>query len=218
MRFLKILFFLSVGLCFVGCNDQENEDIKYTVSFNSDGGSLIDTQTITKGSYLVKPNDPVKEDAEFLGWFLNDTLFDFEEEVFSDLELVAKWINYYTVRFVVNEEVIKEEKVQEGKSANLPVAPILEGKIFVDWVGDFENITSDVTITAVYDDVGLYVTFIVDGENYGRPILVKYGDDVNTPTDPVKEGYTFIGWDKDLTNVTEFMDVNAVFEPIVYEI
>ena len=44
---------------------------------------------------------------------------------------------------------------------------------------------------------------------------VESGEDAVAPADPTREGYTFIGWDKDFTNVTEDLVVTALYEEIV---
>lgn len=45
---------------------------------------------------------------------------------------------------------------------------------------------------------------------------VSSGGDTVSPAAPSKDGYTFIGWDKDLTNITSDLDINAIFEKIIY--
>ncbi len=37
-------------------------------------------------------------------------------------------------------------------------------------------------------------------------------------SEPKKEGYKFIGWDKDLTNITSDLEINAIFEVAKYEV
>lgn len=61
------------------------------INFNTDGGSEIDSIEMTKGEKLVKPIDPSKEGYIFVGWFLNDTIFDFDLVVNNDITLTAKW-------------------------------------------------------------------------------------------------------------------------------
>lgn len=68
----------------------ETYEIKFTVE-----GSLYDSVIGVENQTLAGvelPDNPTKEDYEFLGWYLNDELFDFEKEVITtDLELVAKF-------------------------------------------------------------------------------------------------------------------------------
>ena len=58
-----------------------------TVTFNSNGGSDVDAQTIEKGTAAVKPDDPTKSASEFVGWYADEdltTTFDFTAAVNAD--------------------------------------------------------------------------------------------------------------------------------------
>ncbi len=59
----------------------------YTVSF-SDG---IPAQKIRAGSLASEPANPIKPGYVFLGWYNNDTLFDFSQTITGDTTLIAKW-------------------------------------------------------------------------------------------------------------------------------
>ena len=57
----------------------------------------------------------------------------------------------YTVTFVDwNETVLKTQTVEEGSSATAPSNPSKEGYTFIGWNVSFDNITSDLTVTAQY--------------------------------------------------------------------
>ena len=60
---------------------------EYTVTF-SDG---VASQKVKEGEKATKPADPVKEGFVFKGWFVNDTLYDFNSAVTADVTLTAKW-------------------------------------------------------------------------------------------------------------------------------
>lgn len=67
----------------------------YTLTFNTYGGSLIDsmTQLILKSS-LNRPNDPTKEGFTFDGWYLDSDLtiiYAFDRPLHEDTTLHAKW-------------------------------------------------------------------------------------------------------------------------------
>ena len=42
----------------------------YTITFNSEGGSSVDSQTIEEGKKVTKPKDPTKADHKFLAGIL----------------------------------------------------------------------------------------------------------------------------------------------------
>ncbi|MCL1792773.1 MAG: S-layer homology domain-containing protein [Oscillospiraceae bacterium] len=66
----------------------------YTVRFYAKGGSAVGSQYIIPGGKVKEPEDPVKKDFEFGGWYLDlkfETEYDFDLAVTSDLSLYAKW-------------------------------------------------------------------------------------------------------------------------------
>ena len=64
---------------------------KYTVTFDSNGGTAVSSQTVEKGKTASKPADPTKEGYTFVEWTLNGTKYDFSSKVNSNITLVASW-------------------------------------------------------------------------------------------------------------------------------
>lgn len=70
----------------------ENEGINYyKVTFNSNGGTEINYQTVAENGKVIKPKNPVKDGYTFSYWKLDDKKYDFELEVTKDMNLVAEW-------------------------------------------------------------------------------------------------------------------------------
>ncbi len=65
--------------------------ITYNVTFNSNGGSAVDPQTVGHGNTATEPAAPTKSGSLFVRWTLNDEAFDFTTPITSDIELVAEW-------------------------------------------------------------------------------------------------------------------------------
>lgn len=67
----------------------------YTVTFNSNGGTTVDSQNIEEGKTAVKPEDPTKEGCyAFDGWYENEELtkaYNFSTPVTADITVYAKW-------------------------------------------------------------------------------------------------------------------------------
>lgn len=72
---------------------------RYTVTFNSNGGSSIASQTVIEGNKVTKPAAPTKKNYVFIGWLLNNNKYDFNTAVTSNITLVAKWALYADVNF-----------------------------------------------------------------------------------------------------------------------
>ena len=62
-----------------------------TVTFNSNGGSAVASQTILPNTKAVKPADPQKAGMSFRGWRLDDAFFSFSTFVTEDITLYAVW-------------------------------------------------------------------------------------------------------------------------------
>lgn len=68
-----------------------------TVSFDSNGGTTVDSQTIEYGEKATEPTAPTREADEYYdaytfdGWYNNGTKFDFATEIKGSVNLIAKW-------------------------------------------------------------------------------------------------------------------------------
>ena len=79
------------------------EDVTYyTVAFNTSGGSEVNSQTIEKGCFAVRPEDPTFDNHLFAGWYADSemkTPYDFNTPVNSDITIYAGWFsNDFTER------------------------------------------------------------------------------------------------------------------------
>ena len=70
------------------------EPVTYTITFDSDGGSAVASQSVLSGGKVVEPKDPTKADYTFGGWYEDAGLedaYDFSDTVSEDMTLYAKW-------------------------------------------------------------------------------------------------------------------------------
>ena len=68
--------------------------IVFTVSFDTDGGSIVSDQNVNSGNTATEPATPVKAGYTFVGWYaeVNGTeKFDFNTAIQSDITLYARW-------------------------------------------------------------------------------------------------------------------------------
>ena len=182
---------------------------KYTVTFDSYGGSKVDPQVVEYGLYAQEPEEPTLKGFTFAYWYLDDEneAYDFENTpVTADITLTAKWeINKYTVTFdSYGGSKVDPQVVEYGLYAQEPEEPTLKGFTFAYWylddeneAYDFENtpVTADITLTAKWNINKYTVAFNTDG---GTPVPpaqeVEYGLTATEPAAPKKTGYTFDGW------------------------
>ncbi len=86
--------------------EEEIEAIYYTVTFDSDGGTDVNTQEIKEGELAYySPLKPLKENYVFQYWSLNGEEFDFNTPITEDITLVAVWEEYTGPPFINTESL-----------------------------------------------------------------------------------------------------------------
>lgn len=66
----------------------------YTVTFDTNGGSAVASQTVEEGAKPVRPEDPTKDGFTFIGWYTDKDFtaeFDFDEPIVADTTVYARW-------------------------------------------------------------------------------------------------------------------------------
>ena len=170
---------------------------KYTVTFDSDGGSACESKTVTYDQPYSTLPKPTKEGYTFEGWFDGETqvMSGTAVTITEDQTLTARWgINTYTITYQVDGETVKTESVIYGE--DIPAytytktgydvsawSPVVPKKM------PAENLTFMAT-TKVHQHS---LTYVLDGV-IKRQASVKYGTAVAVQADPTKTGYTFSGW------------------------
>lgn len=82
-------------------SSSSSEKKKYIVTFDSNGGSSVSSQTIIEGNKASKPNNPTRSGYSFVDWMLNGNSYDFNDIVDKNITLIAKW-NKNNYKIVVN--------------------------------------------------------------------------------------------------------------------
>ena len=121
---------------------------KYTVKFlNEDGSQIGEEQTVEYGKDATAPEAPTKENYTFKGWDKDFTKVSTNLEVKPIFE-----INKYTVKFLNEDgsQIGETQTVEYGKGATAPKAPTKEGYTFKGWDKQFNVITSNMEIKAVF--------------------------------------------------------------------
>lgn len=186
------------------------EAIIYRVSFDSNGGSAIESINVTYDD--IKENLPVPtlDGYKFEGWYTEreggsekETI----EKTLNDMTLYAHWTRIkYTISFDANYKGGKVIEKEEGYGNKyiLPDEPSRTGYTFCGWWTDAfagTEITSAQTVD-VTEDVTLYahwtantytLTFVTVGDAVD-PISVAYDGTYENLPDATRYGYNFDGW------------------------
>ncbi|NSW89292.1 MAG: InlB B-repeat-containing protein, partial [Firmicutes bacterium] len=152
-----------------------------------------------------------------------------DENVTGNITVTAEFaINTYTVTFRNwDGSELKTEAVEHGDSATAPSEPAREGYHFTGWDADFSNITSDLTVTAIFT-INEYTLTYTAGEHGSiegsATQTVSHGSNGTAVTAVPDEGYHFVKWSDGLTtatrtdkDVTGNITVTAIFEINEYE-
>ena len=193
---------------------QTPEVVTYKVEFLVDG-NVVDTQEVEKGKAATKPTDPKKDGYTFKGWDKDYSNITGDLKVNAEFE---KIIVKYTVKFLVDGKAVDTQEVEEGKAATKPADPKKDGFVFKGWDKEFNNITADLEVNAVFEEDKVYhtVEFLVDGAVYAT-VKVEHGKAAELPEQPTKEGEYFAGWLKDTSCVESDMSVRAKFVEVNLE-
>ena len=248
MKIIKKILYIPLVLLLIfviGCNEKEPHvhnfidgicecgeviEIKYEVKFEVDN-NIIDTQIVNKNEKVIEQNVSSKEGYTFLGWYYNDTKWDFENDVVTNnITLVAKWeknIVTYTITLDVNGGnalSINSITFNENEIVTLPT-PTKEGYTFLGWYEDntlVTNITNkNYDLIAKWDINKYTISFDTGGESNIQSINLEYGSLIENIPTPKKDGYIFIGWDIEIPETMPSHDIvlKAIWEkePIVEE-
>ena len=197
---------------------------KYTVVFVANGGTFADGKNrmefkVAEGSRVEAPVKPSRGKFTFSGWMLRGAAYDFTRPVKENLVLEARWtpkpgFETFTVTFMANggtpEPLV--QIVEKGEKAQEPKDVKKEGYTLKGWTKDGST-KYDFATTSVNEDIVLYamwekkqtgavehtVVFIANGGKFAdgknrMEFQVAAGTLANRPTDPVYEGFTFMGW------------------------
>ena len=118
------------------------------------------------------------------------------------LTLYPVWnTNKYTITFDTNGGSEIAPITQEyGTHITAPADPTREGYTFIGWDREIPETmpAENMTVTAQWEINRYTITFDAAGGSEIAPITQGYGTAITAPDDPTREGYTFIGWDREI--------------------
>ena len=133
--------------------------------------------------------------------------------VWGDFTNIVSVEKVWHVTFLdYNDTILSVQEVEDGEAAETPSNPTREGYTFVGWDNDFSTITEHLTVKAQYT-INRYRVEFHDWDNTLIKVdSVDWQSAPEAPSDPTRSGYTFTGWDKDFSSVTEDMTITAQYE------
>jgi len=166
----------------------------YAVTFADGFGNEITVRTVDHGADATPPSDPTRESHNFTSWSGDYT------NVTSNRTITAQWaIKTYTVTFADgfdNEIIVRT--VDHGTDATPPSDPVRETHNFTSWSGDYTNVTSDRTITALWALKTYTVSIAANNNDYGSVSVssgpYEHGSEVTVTAVPFDDEHEFVNW------------------------
>ena len=143
--------------------------VEYTVSFDTDGGSVVDNVTLLDDSTVTKPVNPTKDGYTFVKWELDGEEYNFDTKINKNITLKAVWEKV---------EVKDNNKPNNNNTTTTKPKPDNNNDNKKDPV-----VVTKYTVT--FDSAG--------GNGFNTQTIVK-GNKASNPGSPSKSGYTFKGW------------------------
>ena len=203
---------------------------EHTVTFDANGGSepedlpeevttAMPAKKVLHGSeyYLPECEFVAPEGKQFKAWQIGDSEYAVNDPVTvtADITVKALWENVsYTITFdTAGGSEIAPITQDYGTNIAAPADPTREGYTFIGWDREIPETmpAENMTVTAQWEIDRYTITFDTAGGSEIAPITQDYGTNITAPADPTREGYTFIGWDKEIptTMPAENMTVAA---------
>ncbi len=147
----------------------------YTVTYESNGGSKVPSETVLEGDTATRPTNPTKKDYSFGDWYIDNsltTVYDFNTPVTENITLYAKWGKgeLYNTYCKVEKEKYNSWTYAEHKTSGLPYT--------YKWTIRFDKLTNakNIKISNI-NYVSDYNTFYKEYMNNKRITMVDQNDD-----------------------------------------
>ena len=193
---------------------------KYTITFDTNGGSEIAPITQDYGTEITAPDNPTRKGYTFKGWDKEIP----ETMPAENITVKAQWeINQYTITFDTNGGSEIAPITQDyGTEITAPDNPTRKGYTFKGWDKEIPETmpAENITVKAQWEINQYTITFDTNGGSEIAPITQDYGTEITAPDNPTRKGYTFKGWDKEIpeTMPAENMTVKAQWKINQYTI
>ena len=193
---------------------------KYTITFDTNGGSEIAPITQDYGTEITAPDNPTRKGYTFKGWDKEIP----ETMPAENITVKAQWeINQYTITFDTNGgSEIAPITHDYGTEITAPDNPTRKGYTFKGWDREIPETmpAENITVKAQWKINQYTITFDTNGGSEIAPITQDYGTEITAPDNPTRKGYTFKGWDKEIpeTMPAENITVKAQWEINQYTI
>ena len=171
---------------------------KYTITFDTNGGSEIAPITQDYGTEITAPDNPTRKGYTFKRWDKEIP----ETMPAENITVKAQWeINQYTITFDTNGGSEIAPITQDyGTEITAPDNPTRKGYTFKGWDKEIPETmpAENITVKAQWEINQYTITFDTNGGSEITPITQDYETAITAPDNPTRKGYTFKGWDREI--------------------
>ena len=181
----------------------------YTLAFDANGGTPVDTIVQNYDTALVPPANPSRTGYTFLGWepALPDSIPPY------DITYTAQWqVNSYALSFDSDGGTAVDTIVQNYDTALVPPAdPSRTGHLFAGWMPALPDSIPphDAHYVAMWQRCDYTLQFDTDGGNALSPLRCPYGAALVPPSPPQREGFNFLGWEPQIPTYMPAYDLTC---------
>ncbi|MBQ6467838.1 MAG: InlB B-repeat-containing protein [Clostridia bacterium] len=185
-------------------------ELTYSISGDIPAGVVAptDANVYYIGDTATLETITAPEGYTFSGWKLNDSVVTEVTFGADNIEVTGEWTRgEYTITCILDNG---EENIvltyNYGDAVEAPADPEKEGYKFIAWSyldedgettieGDLPTVMPayNIVATAQYEEDEFTATYMVDGEELDSYDVI-FGEEIDTPADPEKDGYNFTGW------------------------
>jgi len=125
-----------MGIVLTSCKKEPDEPDKvtFTVTFNSNGGSVVLPQMVISGKEATKPNDPARSGYVFVAWYIDEELmveYKFDHSfggVTANMTLYARW-HAFDTQFKIPGLTIDNYPSVDGSTSSAPLNILIACKL-----------------------------------------------------------------------------------------
>lgn len=211
---LCLVMLLCAGVALTACQPAQQEEVTYTVVYDTQGGGAVKDGTYTPGVNFNLPTPSIGTDPEmygysFIGWFydaactqpVDRTNIDTSKAVDGVLTFYAGWSNVHKIYFdTKTDQIIDPLEYEYGATVSVNDLPTPNDRVvgsavceFICWVQ--ANTDQSVTVDFRMDAVDMY-------------FYALYDTGVNSKYELTEDGYyaKSFGANTELTSVGSFED------------
>jgi len=191
-------------------------EIPYTVAFDTDGGTPVDTQYIMpRTTTVTKPQDPTKNGYDFVKWeWPVGTEYTFSTNPTDNMTIKAKWKPItYTITFNPGQDGNVSPPTQsvtyDALVGTLPT-PTRDGYEFIGWFDMtgyeykpttyYNRVNDNITLSAKWKPIEYPIDFdlnllgCADGTVKPASISVAYNEPIGNLPNPRRDTHRLVGW------------------------